>query len=118
MEWLLLLLLPVVLLIWAVHLLQITLLWRESKDSLRRFKEAPRGARIATVASLGLGIGWSVVMIRAFEGHGRQTVGYVLLGIFGTIAVVVVLALPVLVRREERARRARSADRSRGTLGR
>jgi hypothetical protein len=81
MEWLVLLLIPVAVLIFAVHVLQMSLLWREVKAGPRRLRDM----------------------------HGRQTLGYVLLAIAGFVAALSVLALTLLVWREERRRRARRA---------
>jgi hypothetical protein len=112
-EWLLLLLIPVVLLIFAVQALQLALLWGELKTLPRRLGDLPPRARIAYFAALGVGVVWAIILIRAFEGHGRQTLGHVLLAIFGSVAAFVVLVLPLLVWREEKQRRAsRSISRN------
>jgi amino acid transporter len=106
-EWLLLLVIPVVVLIFAVQALHMALLWRELKTLPRRLRDQPRRARIASFASLVAGVAWAIILIRAFEGHGGQTLAYVLLAIFGSLAAFSVLVLPPLVWREERRRRAR-----------
>jgi hypothetical protein len=105
--WLLLLLIPIALLMFAVRILEMRLMLRELRTVPQQVRNMPRTARIWYFGSLGLGVGFAVILIRAFEGHGRQTLGYALLAIFGSLAVYSVFLLPLLLWRQERKRRAR-----------
>ena len=46
----------------------------------------------------------NVFLFRAYAGHGRQTVAYVLLGFCVVAAVLAVVAVPVLIYRSSRSR--------------
>ena len=106
MEWLLLLLVPVWLLMVAHHALVMSILWRELKKVPRTVRAMTWRKRMATLSILALGAILNVFLLRAYEGHGRQTVAYVLLAIFVTFAVLAVFVTPVWIWRQERRRRA------------
>ena len=105
MEWLLLLLVPVGLLMVAHHVLTLSILWRELKKVPRTVRAMSRRQRMATFSIFALAAILNVFLLRAYEGHGRQTVAYVLLGFCGVMAVIAVL-MPVWIWRQERRRRA------------
>jgi hypothetical protein len=103
-EWLLLLLVPVALLMFAHHALTLSILWRELKKAPRTLRAMSRRKRMATLSIFALAAIADVFLIRAFEGHGRQTVAYVLLAFCGVVAVLAVVVLPVLIYRSSRSR--------------
>ncbi len=113
MWWLLMIVVPIGLLMLGVHLLQMKLMWQEVRKMPQQFRQLPRRTRLTTAICLAVSLGWAVVMIRAVEGHGREAVAWVLLGIFGALGLFS-LALPPLLWRQERKRRRRQGHSERG----
>lgn len=91
----------------AVHVLHLNLLWHELRKSIRKATRRDWG-RVAVW--LGIAAVLNFFLIRAYEGHGRETVGIVLLIAMLAFAALVILVVPIAiwVDRRRRGRRERA----------
>jgi 4-amino-4-deoxy-L-arabinose transferase-like glycosyltransferase len=97
---------PAALLMLAVHVLHFHVLWHELRKSIRKATRRDWGL---VAVSLGIAAVLNFFLIRAYEGHGRETVGLVLLIAMLAFAAVAIVGVPIAIwvdrRRRERRKR-------------
>jgi cytochrome bd-type quinol oxidase subunit 2 len=92
---------PAALLMLAVHVLHLHVLWHELRKSVRK---ATRRDWARVAVWLGIFAVPSFFLIRAYEGHGRETVGLVLLIAMLAFAALAILGVPIAIWADRRRR--------------
>lgn len=109
MEWLILLLVPIALLVFAAHALAGMIAFKELRKLPAKLRVMPRRERALFMASGGFAVAAGAVVVWVSENPEHwHTAGLVLLAVVGLVAGYGLLLLPVFTWREYRAHRRRS----------
>jgi hypothetical protein len=92
---------PAALLMLVMPLLHIRILWREARKGVKTYTR-----RDWTIVAVSLAVAGvlNFFLIRAYEGHGRETVGLVLLIAMLALAALAILGVPIAIWVDRRRR--------------
>jgi putative copper export protein len=92
---------PAALLMLVMPVLHLRILWREARQGIKTYTRRDWTIVAASLAVAGV---LNFFLIRAYEGHGRETVGLVLLIAMLAFAAVAILGVPIAIWADRRRR--------------